>query len=372
MWQYQSGGEADLDTSDAEGDLDLETEDEVLEDAPPLQQERNTRHQQPHPGPSGPKNQTWQAWEQQHHQPGYEEWAQSHGHILKESVENWSRVQRARLEEQRESLYSMLAATQRVERLLQQQEPKQKSRHPLAQPPLGPHQDQQTSEYWDSSLHRYRETSLPSYQTSLPSYQEQALPQGPPPPPPPPQQTSPPPQPQPQPPAPTNQPIAPLYPQPNLLPVTTHPQKILQLLLYTTALQQALQTTFTLITTHETHVALAEQRTPDLAPLSAFFHAIERTVTRTSERLDIFWRSAQRADANGGEFRLAGRAAQVEFCRAWEGVVQGYLEVRRLEGVVFGGSSFLRPAASGEGWAEYVRELEMFGEGVGAFGGRLV
>ncbi|KAH6844774.1 hypothetical protein B0I37DRAFT_355314 [Chaetomium sp. MPI-CAGE-AT-0009] len=243
MWQDQSGGEADLDTSDSE----------ALEDAPPLQQEpteqpyflqEETRQQRRQPSASGPKNQTVQAWEQQQRQkqqsqPVYEEWAQGHDHILREGIDSWEQIQRDRVEQQRESLYHLYCEAEKARRLARQQDPKQKA--------------------------HYQESSLPMYRES----------------------------------------------------------SILQLLLYTTALQQALQTTFTLLTTYETHLAHSEQRAADLSPLHAFFDAVDRTVARTAEMLDMFWRSAQRADANRGAFRLAGRAAQVEFCRAWEAVVWG-------------------------------------------------
>ncbi|KAK3290183.1 uncharacterized protein B0H64DRAFT_453180 [Chaetomium fimeti] len=379
MWQDQSGGEADLDTSDS---------DDVLVDAPPLQQEpttqpyfseENDRPRRRQSAGFGPRDQTVQAWEQQQQQsqqshPMYNEWVQGHGHILKEGVDSWEQIQRYRVEEQRESLYHLYCETEKARRLARQQEPKQ--RRPWHDENLPPqYQGNSVLQSRESSPPSYRENSLPPYrETSLPPYQECT-------PSPPTRPAEPFPQPTTQPPPPQQRPTQPPLPPPHLQPqfppLTTHPQKILQLLLYTTALQQALQTTFTLLTTHETHTAHAQQRTPDLTSLCGFFDAIGRTVTRTAERLDGFWRTAQRADANGGEFRLAGRAAQVEFCAAWEGVLWGYVEVRRLEEVVFGEGqgSFWRPAAAeglGEGWGGYVRALERFGEVVGGFGGRLV
>ncbi|KAK4038503.1 hypothetical protein C8A01DRAFT_37558 [Parachaetomium inaequale] len=347
MWQYRGEHEVDLDMSD---------DDEVLEDAPLEEEELalesylledSQQRLRQQPGVFGPRDQTVQAWQQQQQQQqqqqgsAYEEWVQGHHRIVEEGSDDWERGQRCRLEEQRESLYHLYCEAERIQAQNQQA-----------------HQAQSQEARQHSSPQQQHSPPQPQHsplQQQLSSPQTSPLP------------AQPPATPNPQPTPPPKDILTP----PSLPSPATHPQKLLTLLLFTTALQQTLQNTFSLLTAHELTLAQHEHRAPQLGQLEAFFNSLHAAVDRVTDRLDALWRSAYKADENGGCFRLVGRQAQEEFCAEWEGVVAGYGEVLGLEGGVFSSSASSSgvKGRAGEEWEGYLGALGRFEERVRAFVG---
>ncbi|KAK4244382.1 hypothetical protein C7999DRAFT_35266 [Corynascus novoguineensis] len=340
------------------------SDDEVLEDAPPAQEPAQLNHglldnnwQQQYrlyPSVFGPSDQTTQVWrhQQQGQQrpPGYENWVQNREGILGKDIDEWDRGQRRRLEEQREALYHLYCEAEKVRAtLLTVHEERQQQQQLQPINILGKH----TPPRMPSPLPRRSSRTTGGVRPEPQQQQEQ-------------------------------------------LGELTHAQKILHLLVYTTHLRQAVRNTASLV--------FAREGNP--APAFSFFQAVDAAVDRVTDWLDTLWRAAHRADMNcrsdlstnadadaGLEppfnprllLQHAGtRQEQIEFCAAWERVVDSYGEVVRREEVVFAGdddadrasistrgSSMWGENDEEEEWRKYWGVLGGFGEMVGAFAERL-
>lgn len=138
----------------------------------------------------------------------------------------------------------------------------------------------------------------------------------------------------------------------------THSEKLRALLKLTRTLRAALATTQQLTTLHETDLARLEHRAARQVEIQAFFYPLAETVDHAIAKLRDLLRAARRSEAGGGCFRWES-SRDLEFCVAWEGVVEGYGAVARVEEEVSRGW-----AAKGGRWEEYLRVVGVFGEGV--------
>ncbi|KAL2172258.1 hypothetical protein VTG60DRAFT_6636 [Thermothelomyces hinnuleus] len=357
----------ELDTSD----------DEVLEDAPPLQEPDRPNYgsehgwYQQHPiytGVFGARDQTVQAWQWQQEQQeqqqqqrrrrrrrrgrqqpsGYEDWLRDRDGIRNKDVADWNRGQRRQLEEQRESLCHLYCEAEKVKAMLQAAHEERQRQQQQQISRSGP---------WSQQEQEQEQQQQQQHLLPIPGQQLHTPPRTPSP--------------------------SPLPSPPSQTPVgagtgaarsstegaeeLTHAQKILHLLVYTTQLRRAVCRTAALVGAHE-------------ARLPAFFDGLAAAVDRVTDRLDALWRAEHRADARGGHgggdgFPLDGDGipVQIEFCAAWERIVDGYGEVVRREHALFAAED---PLGGGGGrgeeeWRDYLGALGVFGDRVGAFGERL-
>jgi hypothetical protein len=145
----------------------------------------------------------------------------------------------------------------------------------------------------------------------------------------------------------------------------THADKLSALLTRTTNLKQALFNTKDLITQNDLHSAQREHRATRTAEIASFFSTLTTTVDHAASTIHSFHREAKKREQAGGVFQWIP-SAELDFCAAWEGVVEGYQEVWNLERAV--GFQMGQGHGADDGWERYLAALGRFAERVRGFG----